>query len=607
MTRQATSTAREPQSRTRRPSRPTGDQRDRDRSTARDPFATVHRTLGNRAAASIVRRGRHMRDSDTAAMATTGDGAARASHASAGGMCHRCRQRWLAGDSLRCPTCENAAAAADRRETDASSGTADQPTLRVSRPTDRVEREADRVADRVVRTTEGHAATGDVLPDGERVFHRCDSCGSGGPTRSRPVADSVADEVRSLQGRGRPLAQPTRAFFESRLGADLNGVRIHTDRSADSAARALNARAFTHGEDVAFRAGTFGDGTAQKRRLLAHELTHVAQQQAGPASTPLVRRQVGMGGEQYDPTDDPRMHPEDTPEQQKAKANARTNPQCNVPPGCPPHFCTPAPNVSYAKKLRRDWAPTLLAGIGIVVSPRVVPVWRDYLFGGSSKQDFSGRFGKDFEESETTETWTNLLKSEIQVTLAGSPPTLTGGSKSIDITTLLPGFDARLRRPNRGMNFNEVGEIPGNLAGDIATDQTQCPVGAKPSPVDDDRSLGGTIEVSRTAGGALRVTPSLTFSVTDTVDLCPGNCGTAFEQFATVIMSQFEATGISGDVPFTVSFPAPMKPFLVNPPKPTPTPPSSGSSGTPDAGTGPTDAGPTDAGPADAGTTDGGG
>jgi len=37
----------------------------------------------------------------------------------------------------------------------------------------------------------------------------------------------------------------------------------------------------------------------------------------------------------------------------------------------------------------------------------------------------------------------------------------------------------------------------------------------------------------------------------------PGDCGTWAEQIATVPLSQFEATGISGDVPFTVDFPAP--------------------------------------------------
>jgi hypothetical protein len=53
------------------------------------------------------------------------------------------------------------------------------------------------------------------------------------------------------------------------------------------------------------------------------------------------------------------------------------------------------------------------------------------------------------------------------------------------------------------------------------------------------------------------VQPFLTYTVKDTIDLCPGDCGAKKEQIATIPMSQWEATGISGDVPFFVDFPAP--------------------------------------------------
>jgi hypothetical protein len=51
--------------------------------------------------------------------------------------------------------------------------------------------------------------------------------------------------------------------------------------------------------------------------------------------------------------------------------------------------------------------------------------------------------------------------------------------------------------------------------------------------------------------------PAITFRILDTIDLCPGDCGAVTEQDATIPMSRFEATGLSGDVPFFVEFPAP--------------------------------------------------
>jgi hypothetical protein len=83
---------------------------------------------------------------------------------------------------------------------------------------------------------------------------------------------------------GRPLDQPTRRFFETRLDYDFSSVRVHTDAQANAAARALGARAFTHGSDVVFDAGEYSPATSEGRRLLAHELAHVVQQDASGAA-----------------------------------------------------------------------------------------------------------------------------------------------------------------------------------------------------------------------------------------------------------------------------------------------------------------------------------
>ena len=89
-------------------------------------------------------------------------------------------------------------------------------------------------------------------------------------------------------------------------------VRVHTDAAADRAARALNARAFTVGHDIAFAAGEFHPDIAAGRHLLAHELSHVVQQSGGSrggdgvpalsASGPSVQRAVRTLGGEWDTT-----------------------------------------------------------------------------------------------------------------------------------------------------------------------------------------------------------------------------------------------------------------------------------------------------------------
>jgi hypothetical protein len=69
-------------------------------------------------------------------------------------------------------------------------------------------------------------------------------------------------------------------------------VRVHADRSAVAAARAVNARAFTHGRDIYFGPDEYRPESMDGRRLLAHELTHVVQQGTGGID-PTTGQQVG--------------------------------------------------------------------------------------------------------------------------------------------------------------------------------------------------------------------------------------------------------------------------------------------------------------------------
>jgi hypothetical protein len=74
--------------------------------------------------------------------------------------------------------------------------------------------------------------------------------------------------------------------MESRFGHDFSRVRVHTDGRAAEAARSVDARAYTVGDEIVFARGGYAPGSATGRRLLAHELAHVVQQRLGGSPTP---------------------------------------------------------------------------------------------------------------------------------------------------------------------------------------------------------------------------------------------------------------------------------------------------------------------------------
>jgi hypothetical protein len=80
---------------------------------------------------------------------------------------------------------------------------------------------------------------------------------------------------------GNALDPATQDFMGSGFGADFSAVRIHTDAKAAQSAAAVGALAYTVGSDVVFGAGQYDPVGESGRRLLAHELAHVVQQDMG--------------------------------------------------------------------------------------------------------------------------------------------------------------------------------------------------------------------------------------------------------------------------------------------------------------------------------------
>jgi hypothetical protein len=147
-----------------------------------------------------------------------------------------------------------------------------RPTgLAVSSPGDRFEREADRLAGAAMR---GLGVASSMV---SRVS----------PTR----AEGASLPVR---GPGRPLPAAVRARYEEQFSYDFSRVRIHTDAGAAATAGGLSSNAFTVGHHVAFAPGRYAPETESGRRLLAHELTHVIQQERVTAPQ-IVQREFVYG------------------------------------------------------------------------------------------------------------------------------------------------------------------------------------------------------------------------------------------------------------------------------------------------------------------------
>lgn len=149
-----------------------------------------------------------------------------------------------------------------------------QAKLVVGPAGDHLEQEADQVADQVLRMSAG---------EGPRITHYAAAPASAGLSQA---ADIVHRELRAP---GQPIDADTRRYFEPRFHRDFGDVRVHTGPQAAESVRAINAVAYTVGRDVVFGAGRYAPASPAGRRLLAHELTHVVQQEG---AVPGIQRQT---------------------------------------------------------------------------------------------------------------------------------------------------------------------------------------------------------------------------------------------------------------------------------------------------------------------------
>jgi uncharacterized protein DUF4157 len=107
------------------------------------------------------------------------------------------------------------------------------------------------------------------------------------------VAPPIVHEA--LRSPGRPLEPGVRKAMEARFAHDFSRVRVHTDGVAAKSARTVGALAYTVGDDIAFGRDGFAPGTPFGRRLIAHELAHVVQQDGSAPAGSLRMEGSGEG------------------------------------------------------------------------------------------------------------------------------------------------------------------------------------------------------------------------------------------------------------------------------------------------------------------------
>jgi hypothetical protein len=173
---------------------------------------------------------------------------------------------------------------------DSSNGHSIQTKLIVGQPGDVYEQEADRVAEAVLQRqcTSPECEKDEAIQrvNITPIIRRQDNSeeeeeetGSIQAKKAGVKKEYTAiEDILEQKGSGKPLDHMTKGSMETRFRHNFGDVRIHTDSYAAEKSEELSAEAFTIGRDIFFRMGKYNPSSLEGKRLLAHELTHVVQQ-----------------------------------------------------------------------------------------------------------------------------------------------------------------------------------------------------------------------------------------------------------------------------------------------------------------------------------------
>ncbi|MEL7039538.1 MAG: DUF4157 domain-containing protein, partial [Cyanobacteria bacterium J06592_8] len=161
-----------------------------------------------------------------------------------------------------------------------------QAQLTIGAPGDKYEQEADQVAHNVVEQINAPAPNStqsDASVQREMVAE--DDQMQMKPIVQRQELDGgveapteIESSINQAKGSGQSLDADLEQSMGKAMGADFSGVKVHTDNQADTLNQSLQAKAFTTGQHVFFKKGEYQPSNKGGQELIAHELTHVVQQ-----------------------------------------------------------------------------------------------------------------------------------------------------------------------------------------------------------------------------------------------------------------------------------------------------------------------------------------
>ena len=134
--------------------------------------------------------------------------------------------------------------------------------LEMTSPQDAEELEADAVANEIV--------------SGGKIRRKMSQRGSG--SSGIAVSSQMESQLSRLQGGGQQMPSGLQSMMEKGFGRDLSQVRLHTDSDAATMSSSIQAKAFTLGNDIYFNQGQYSPETTEGQKLVAHEVTHVVQE-----------------------------------------------------------------------------------------------------------------------------------------------------------------------------------------------------------------------------------------------------------------------------------------------------------------------------------------
>ena len=158
-----------------------------------------------------------------------------------------------------------------------------QPKLTIGSTNDPYERQAERVADEVINrsNSDSFIRSKDNSIDLQRKCSKCEE--EEKAQRKEKSGNGFFSEAptivnEALNFGGNHMEGNTRSFMERRIGYNFSKVKIHTGTLAAKSAQSINALAYTSGNNIVFNEGQYAPATDRGKKLLAHELTHVVQQ-----------------------------------------------------------------------------------------------------------------------------------------------------------------------------------------------------------------------------------------------------------------------------------------------------------------------------------------